>query len=118
MKKKIFVVDDDQGIVDALTLLLETEGYEVYSFDSGEFVAKLSTLMPHLILLDVLLSGEDGRDIAKYLKSQPLSHKIPIIMLSAHPNALDIAQNAGADDFLAKPFEIETLLSRISAFLG
>jgi DNA-binding response OmpR family regulator len=66
-------------------------------------------------LLDVLLSGKDGRTIARQLKSQEDTKHIPIIMFSAHPSAEQTAREAGADDFIAKPFEIDDLLEKIAA---
>ena len=73
--------------------------------------------LPDLILLDLLLSGKDGREIVKYLKSQEETRHIPVIMLSAHPSAEETARLAGADDFVAKPFDIVVLLTRIAQYL-
>lgn len=112
--KKILVVDDDEGILDALSLILEEEGYEVETTIKGqETFAKIASFQPALILLDMLLSGNDGRHICRALKADKKTKSIPIIMISAHPNAKAGAIEAGADDFLAKPFEREELLEKI-----
>ncbi len=74
--------------------------------------------MPHLLLLDVLLSGKDGREIVKDLKGQEETRAIPIIMFSAHPSAEETPRATGADDFLAKPFDIDVLLDKIAHFLS
>lgn len=116
--KKILVVDDEPDILEFLQIILEEEGYIVVTTDKGEYVEKLHNGgLPDLILLDVLLSGKDGREIVKALKSQEETKAIPVIMLSAHPSAEHTARQAGAEDFMAKPFEIDALLSRIAGHL-
>jgi DNA-binding response OmpR family regulator len=116
--KRLLVVDDEPDILAFLQIILEDEGYEVVTSDKGEFLEQLhNDRLPHLILVDVLLSGKDGRAIVKHLKSQPETMHIPVIMFSAHPSAERTAQQAGADDFLAKPFEIDVLLAKIAHFL-
>src|SRR6478672_8268044 len=107
--KRIFVVDDDPGILASLRLLLEDEGYHVQtSAKDGEFVyAAVETEPPDLIILDILLSGHDGRTICKTLKGNEKTRRIPIILISAHPNAKAMSDEAGADAFLAKPFDVD-----------
>lgn len=115
MNKKVLVVDDDEAIVDAVTLLLEDSGYEVESTYNGqETYEKVALFKPDVILLDVLISGTDGRDICNKLKKD--KNTIPIIMISAHPSAMQGAQGCNADDFLAKPFETQELLHKVSKF--
>lgn len=115
--KKILIVDDEPDILESLRVILE-EGYEVVTSDKDEFLEQLhNDRLPHLILVDVLLSGKDGRAIVKHLKSQPETMHIPVIMFSAHPSAYKTALQAGADDFLAKPFAISELLAKIAHFL-
>ena len=112
--KTILVVDDDPDILLMLQALLEDEGYQVRVAKSGSLVDRLPTLdLPDLIVLDMLMSGSDGRDIARRLKQQQETQRIPILMLSAHPSAEQEARAAGADDFLAKPFELEVLLTKV-----
>lgn len=115
--KRILVVDDEVDILEFLQIILEDEGYEVVTSDKGEYLEQLHNGgLPHLILVDVLLSGKDGRQIVKYLKGQKETKHIPIIMFSAHPSAEETARQAGTDDFLAKPFEIDVLLAKIARF--
>ena len=117
--KKILVVDDELDILEFLQIILEEEGYEVATADKGECVEKLRTgELPDLIVLDVLLSGKDGRTIARHLKSQEATKHIPIVMCSAHPSAEHTALEAGADAFIAKPFEIDDLLQKIAEFFS
>lgn len=113
-KKTILVVDDEPGILEAVSIMLEDEGYNVSTTANGEDVENLRNgSLPDLILLDVLLSGKDGREITRVLKSKPETKKIPIIMISAHPSAEKSIKECGADDFLPKPFDIDDLLARV-----
>ena len=113
--KKILVVDDDPDILEFLQELLELEGYTAVVTDKAEYLKKLHNgSLPNLILLDVMLSGTDGREIVKDLKSREETMHIPVIMFSAHPSAERTALAAGADDFVAKPFEIDELLEKIA----
>jgi DNA-binding response OmpR family regulator len=116
--KKILVVDDDPDILIAIQAMLEDEGYVVETTEKGEYAEQLQAAnYPDLILLDMLLSGKDGREITRLLKNQLDTKHIPIIMLSAHPGALKETLAAGADDFLAKPFDIDTLLAKVEHYL-
>ena len=117
-KKKLLLVDDEQDILEFLKVILEEEGYTVDTTDKDDFLEKLNIeTLPDLILLDMLLSGKDGREIVKYLKMQEKTKHIPIILFSAHPSAQGFAKQAGADDFVAKPFEIDLLLNKIAQYL-
>ena len=114
-QKKILIVDDEPDILEFLQVILEEEGYVVLITEKGEFLEKLCNEgLPDLILLDMLLSGKDGREIVKQLKHQEDTKHIPVIMLSAHPTARQTALEAGADDFIAKPFDIDDLLSIVA----
>jgi len=118
--KKILVVDDDPDILDALQMTLEDAGYSVTTTEKGEYAENLRDTngnLPHLIILDVLLSGRDGRTICQRLKRQENTKHIPIIMISAHPNARQSVKDVGADDFLAKPFDIDELLAMVAQYL-
>jgi DNA-binding response OmpR family regulator len=115
--KLILVVDDDPGILEALQALLTYAGYEVIT-DTGETLyEKIQTYQPDLLLLDILLSGQDGREITKRLKSQKETRHLPIILLSAHLHAATDAQIFGADDFVPKPFKMGDLLAKIVKYL-
>lgn len=121
MQKTILVVDDDPDILDAITLTLEYAGYNVTTSEKADYAEKLldkRNSLPKLIILDVLLSGMDGRTICKKLKASKKTKKIPIIMISAHPDADKSTRMVGADDFLAKPFEVDELLSKVASFVG
>ncbi len=118
--KKVLVVDDDPDILDALQMTLEDEGYAVTATEKGEYAESLRNMhgnLPDLIILDVLLSGKDGRIICKKLKGEQETGHIPVIMISAHPNAKQSVKEVGADDFLAKPFDVDELLALVAKYL-
>jgi CheY-like chemotaxis protein len=117
-KKKIMVVDDDAGIVQALQLILEDEGYEVTAIMDGQAVKDMEADVPDLLLLDIWMSGLDGRDICRHLKNRDRTRNLPIIICSANRDTENIAKEAGADGFLTKPFEIDDLLEKVAAFIG
>lgn len=115
---RILIVDDDESILDAVSLILEESGFDVdTTFKGEETYAKISQFNPNLILLDVLMSGSDGRQICQKLKQQQETKKIPIIMISAHPTAKEGAVQCGANDFLAKPFDTDVLITKINHLL-
>jgi DNA-binding response OmpR family regulator len=119
MKNKILIIDDDFDIQEAIKALLEDEGYSVQTSDKPlDLKSREPKNLPDLILLDILLSGNDGRDYARQLKSDDQLKKIPIIMLSAHPSARISATQGGADEFLEKPFDIADLLQAINRYLN
>jgi DNA-binding response OmpR family regulator len=111
------IADDDPGIVDAVEIILDFEGYEVSSTVNGSTVLDMKTEFPDLLLLDIWMSGSDGRDICRELKKRSDTKGIPIIMISASRDIERSAFEAGADDFLAKPFEIDDLLGKIRKLL-
>lgn len=114
--KKILVVDDDPDILDSLRLTLEDAGYDVTTTEKGEYAENLRDTnggLPDVIILDILLSGKDGRIICQKLKSQEETRHVPILMISAHPNAKQSVKAVGADDFLAKPFDMDELLEKV-----
>ena len=117
--RKILIVEDDPDIVLALTTILEDEGYVVVAIDSGKHLPENMppSDLPGLILLDMLLAGQDGREIARQLKANPSTRHIPILMLSAYPTIEQEAKAAGADSFLAKPFELDDLLAKVTSYM-
>ncbi len=118
-EKRILIIDDDADIMLVLASVVEDAGYQVSTIDRGDYLEQIDAgALPDLILLDMLLSGQDGRQIARRLKEQATTRRIPIVMLSAHPDAQREALEAGADAFLAKPFDLDALLATIAAYLG
>ncbi len=115
-KKKVLVADDDPAIVDALKLMLELDDYEVSTTINGETIFKMEKEYPDLLILDIWMSGQDGREICKFLKNNPLTKHIPIIMISASRDIIQSAKDAGADDFIAKPFQMVEVLNKVEKY--
>jgi len=116
--KKILIADDDEGIVDAVKMILEVMGFNVeFTYDGGTVIDAVKN-KPDLILLDIWMSGHDGRDICKQLKNDPNFKHIPILMISASKDIGQSALDAGANDFMEKPFEMDTLLNRVNQLLN
>lgn len=107
------IADDDPGIVDFLSIMLEFEGYEVSSTLNGATLLSMNDHLPDLLLLDIWMSGVDGRDICKQLKKKEHTKTLPILMISASKDIERSAMDAGADAFLAKPFEMDEILKII-----
>lgn len=112
-RKKILVADDDPAILDAVRMMLEYCDYDVCTSADGMFVPKLRDQKPQLLLLDIWLSGTDGREVCRKLKSRKETKDIPIILISASSDAEKSWKESGANDFLPKPFEMNDLLNKI-----
>ncbi len=116
--KRILVVDDDKDILNILKLILQMNGFEVMVTPNGEeALTKSLTYCPQLVLLDVFLSGSDGRDICNLLKGNPSTKNIPVVIFSAHSNVEDVLKVCDADDFISKPFDISELVEKINYHL-
>lgn len=117
MSTRILVVDDDPGISEMVAILLESEGYAVTVCAAGNNVLPIFRAEhPDLVLLDVMLPGLSGVEVAKQLREES---DVPIIMMSALTDSVDVIAGleAGADDYVTKPFENAVLLARIKARL-
>jgi CheY-like chemotaxis protein len=113
----IVVADDDPAILDALKIMLELYNYHVETIQDGKVVSRLSSLRPKLLLLDICMSGVDGREICKKLKSREATKDIPVILISASCNMDEMIKDSGADDCLSKPFEMQQLLSKVKKYI-
>jgi len=111
MKKKVLIAEDDKAIVDVVKIILENDGFEVYTANQGKAVHEtIAQHSPDMILMDIWLFGEDGGKIAKQLKSKSETKIIPLVLMSANNATEKITKEVGADDFLLKPFNIDDLL--------
>ena len=114
--KKILVVDDDTDILEVVKIVLTSYGFEVETHSSGLGVPEIVTAFhPHLILLDINLPGKSGVEICKELKENT---DIPILLFSAHADKKSIVQEAMADGFIEKPFEVTHLLNTIRSHVN
>lgn len=116
--KTVIAADDDEAILDALQFLLEDAGYKVRTTSNGECLYHMKNECPQLFLLDIYMSGQDGREICSYLKSQDRTKDIPVIMISANGDVAEEAKKAGANDFLAKPFDAHDLLAKVEKYIN
>ena len=116
----IFCVEDDSNIRELVVYTLETTGFRARGFEDGkEFWETLALETPRLVLLDIMLPGEDGIEILKKLKSSPRTREIPVIMVTAKGAEYDKVKglDLGADDYVTKPFGMMELVSRVKAVL-
>ena len=109
IRKKVLVIDDNPGILFAMQEALRLKDYDVHISEMFAGVEKIEKSAPDLIYLDISLVGQDGREVTKELKGDGRTKNIPIIILTAYPNANELTKEAGADDYLSKPFELENL---------
>lgn len=119
-KKKILLVDDEPDILAVNGALLESYGYDIFQAKTGfEALEIINKIVPDLILLDLMIPGVDGYQLCAILKHNKKFRKIPIIILSARYSKTDQekAKSVGADDYITKPFEPQTLLAKISNLL-
>ena len=116
----IYCVEDDASIRELVIYTLQATGHEAQGFADGKaFSAALEQQMPDLVLLDIMLPGEDGLQILKRLRSDTVTADLPIIMMTAKGTEYDkvIGLDSGADDYIAKPFGMMELVSRVKALL-
>lgn len=118
--KRILVIDDDPDILEILDIIFQQEGYEVVLSETGEETEHIGDIKPDLILLDLEIKGsnKDGAVICAYLKSQPETQTLPIVLLSSKSDVGKICSECGADDYLLKPFDNIQLSTKIKQYLA
>ena len=117
-KEKILIIDDDADIGMMMKMMLQFKGYDADLFTNADNIEEhVFTHHYDLIFIDMLLSGRNGTDICAALKNNPIVGAIPVIMMSAHPDAKHICLAAGANDFIAKPFEVKDALAKVAGLL-
>ena len=116
----IFCVEDDSNIRELVVYTLESTGFQARGFEDGSsFLEALALETPELVLLDIMLPGEDGMELLRKLKASKKTREIPVIMVTAKGAEYDKVKglDAGADDYVTKPFDVDELLARIVAQL-
>src|SRR5712692_6366021 len=119
-KPRILIIEDERTLVKTLEYNFEREGYEVIaSHDGAEGLRKAQTILPDLILLDLMLPVMNGLEICRELRAGERTKDIPIIMLTARAEETDqiVGFSMGADDYVTKPFQIRVLMQRVKALL-
>ena len=115
---RILIIEDERGLTDVLEYNLKREGYDtVVAHDGQEGLRKAQTLLPDLILLDLMLPGLSGLDVCRELRGGERTRDIPLIIISAKAEETDqvVGFSLGADDYVTKPFSVKVLLQRIKA---
>ncbi len=116
----IYCVEDDDNIRELICYALKSGGYQAEGFaESGDFWRRMEENTPRLVLLDIMLPGEDGMQLLHKMKNDAAQRNVPVIMLTAKTTELDkvAGLDAGADDYITKPFSVLELLSRVRAVL-
>lgn len=117
--EKILVLDDEPDIGQMIKTLLEYKNYSVTAVQKvNMFEAELKEGNFNLLIIDMLLSGTDGKEICKAIKQHSETKDIPVIMISAHPSAKEICLSAGADDFISKPFDMHEFVSKVNKLIN
>jgi two-component system phosphate regulon response regulator PhoB len=115
---RVLVIEDERDLVEVLTYNLDREGYDtIVAHDGVEGLRRAQTLLPDLVLLDVMLPGMSGTDICRELRAGERTRDIPIIILSARSEETDqvVGYSLGADDYVPKPFNVKVLMQKIKA---
>jgi two-component system phosphate regulon response regulator PhoB len=119
-RKTVLVVDDEKDLVDLVSYNLQRSGYQVITASSGTEALDLArSNKPDLLVLDLMLPGMEGTEVARRLKADPSTSQIPIVMLTAKGEETDVVVGLtlGADDYVAKPFSMKILLARLNNVL-
>jgi len=115
---RVLLIEDERDLVEGLVYNLQREGYETFvAYDGQEGLRKAQTLLPDLVLLDIMLPGLSGTDVLKQLRAGERTRDIPVIILSARAEEMDQVEgfSLGADDYVAKPFSPKVLMQKIKA---
>ena len=118
--KTILVIEDEPTLVEKLSNKLESEGYNVITETNGEVgLDRIRAEKPDLVVLDIMLPGLDGLSICRIVRNDPVTARMPIIMLTARGTEVDkiIGLESGADDYIVKPFGLGEFLARVRAHL-
>lgn len=117
--KRILIFDDDKSILDVFTIIFSENGYEVEASEtSHNIIERVADFRPHLILMDNWIPDIGGIEAVKLLRNHSEFKDIPVIYISANSDINTLAKKAEADDYLAKPFELQILEKKVEKFLG
>ncbi|OOQ60347.1 histidine kinase [Mucilaginibacter pedocola] len=117
--KTILICDDDEGILDMLELILEETGYRIIPVKNSLLIyEEIEKQSPDLILLDLWMPVLSGDQVLRTLRKNPETNNIPVIVISASREGQRIANEAGADDFIAKPFDLDQLVNRVQKLIA
>jgi len=118
--RKVLVVDDEENITQILEFSIGAEGYQVVTASNGEeAINKARKEQPNLIILDIMMPKVDGYEVCRILKSNPLTKRIPVILLTAKGREIDkrLGYEVGASDYIIKPFSPSKLIDKVNEYL-
>lgn len=117
--KRIMICDDDEGILDMLEIVLEGSGYTIISVQNSLHIYEvIEREHPDLLLLDLWMPVLSGDQVLRSLRKNPQTNQLPVIVISASRDGQQIAADAGATDFMAKPFDLDFLLKKIEQYVN
>ncbi len=119
-ERKVLVVDDEENITQILEFSIGAEGYQVVTASNGEeAINKARKEQPNLIILDIMMPKVDGYEVCRILKSNPLTKRIPVILLTAKGREIDkrLGYEVGASDYIVKPFSPSKLIEKVNEYL-
>ena len=117
---RVLIIEDERGLTQSLSWYFNREGYETHvAHDGQEGLRKAQTMLPDVVLLDIMLPGMNGLDVCRELRAGEQTREIPIIMITAKTEETDqvVGYSLGADDYVAKPFSNKVLLHKVKALL-
>ena len=114
MKLKIVIADDDPGVLEIFKIIFEKEGYDTITLSNPKPLLQNQYMDADIYLLDKQMSGTDGIEVCRYLKQQEHTRDKPVLIISANPTARALSVEAGADDFIEKPFLKKELLAKVA----
>ena len=115
---RILIVEDDEGLLKMMQMVLQRAGYEVLAAADGmDGIRQATQLKPELIVLDLMMPWAAGDAVLGFIRATKTLQKIRVVVVSAHPNAKQIAQQLGADCFLPKPVDMHTLAQEVKSVL-
>lgn len=118
MSKKVMVCDDDKSILEMMEMIMQEFGYEVFTeSNSLNVLNDIEVEKPDLLLLDIWMPARSGDQVLKLIKAEPKLSNLPVIMYSASAEGVAIAKSCGADDYIAKPFDLDMLETKINALI-
>lgn len=120
MRKRILIIEDDPDILEILGVVFQEEGFDVILSDTGKETAIIHLLIPDIVLIDVRLekSPENGDVLCAQIKSQPETHHLPVLLISAEKEIGQICKACGANDYIAKPFDIDKLVLKVRRYIS
>ncbi len=119
MKKRVLVIDDDDDILTILNFIFEEEGYDVIVLNQEISVEEIKLIHPDVVLLDVMIKGSarTGDQICHEIKSKSITKDLPVILISAEYDLSLLAAKAGANGYIRKPFNVDSVISQVKEFL-